>query len=221
MCSSDLLVPNMKGLEAAIAADVKEVAAFAAATESFSMKNTNCSIAQSLERLGQVCDAALAAKLRVRGYISCVLGCPYEGEVDPNRVADVARALYQMGCYEVSLGDTIGTGTAARTQAVFEACAKHVPMEKLAGHFHDTDRAEHPISQLGVCIVRIQGSDTIHVEPIGIDVRRQRINGCRPNPIRRFLHWVGFAVQFSIYRHLLGIGRIIAQRQRTIGSNFR
>jgi hydroxymethylglutaryl-CoA lyase len=136
--SYPVLTPNLKGFEAARAAGATEVAIFGAASEAFSKKNINCSIAESLERFAPVAKAALNANIRVRGYVSCVLGCPYEGEVDPGRVADVAAALYDMGCYEVSLGDTIGVGTPGKTRAMIEACAKRVPMEKLAGHYHDT-----------------------------------------------------------------------------------
>ncbi|HWA14589.1 MAG TPA: hydroxymethylglutaryl-CoA lyase [Burkholderiales bacterium] len=136
--SYPVLVPNLKGLEAAITAGATEVAGFAAATEAFSKRNTNCSIAESMVRQAEVCKAALAAGLRVRGYISVVLGCPYEGEVKPQAVADIARQLRDMGCYEVSLGDTIGTGTPAATQRMIEAVARHVPVDQLAGHYHDT-----------------------------------------------------------------------------------
>jgi hydroxymethylglutaryl-CoA lyase len=133
-----VLAPNLKGFESARAAGATEVAVFAAASEAFSRKNINCSIAESLERFRPVTEASKAAKIKVRGYVSCVLGCPYEGEIAPKRVADVAKALYEMGCYEVSLGDTIGTGTPGKTKAMIEACASQVPMEKLAGHYHDT-----------------------------------------------------------------------------------
>ena len=133
-----VLAPNLKGFESARAAGATEVAVFAAASEAFSKKNINCSIAESLERFRPVTEAAKAANIKVRGYVSCVLGCPYEGEIAPERVADVAKALYEMGCYEVSLGDTIGTGTPAKTKAMIQACAAQVPMEKLAGHYHDT-----------------------------------------------------------------------------------
>ena len=133
-----VLTPNMQGFEAALAAGAREVAVFGAASESFSRKNINCSIAESLERFRPVVAAALAAGLRVRGYVSCVLACPYEGEVAPEAVAAVAATLYEMGCYEVSLGDTIGTGTPGRTRRMFDAVARRVPMDKLAGHFHDT-----------------------------------------------------------------------------------
>ena len=136
--SYPVLTPNLKGFEAARAAGATEVAIFGAASEAFSKKNINCSIAESLERFRPVVDAAMAANIRVRGYISCVVGCPYQGDVKPQLVAEVARALYDMGCYEVSLGDTIGVGTPGKTQAMIEACTKHVPAEKLAGHYHDT-----------------------------------------------------------------------------------
>ena len=133
-----VLVPNLKGLEAAIAAQATEVAGFAAATEAFSQRNTNCTIADSMIRQAEVCKAALGAGVRVRGYISVVLGCPYEGEVRPQAVVDVARQLLDMGCYEISLGDTIGTGTPAKAQRLIEMLAKTIPVTKLAGHFHDT-----------------------------------------------------------------------------------
>ncbi|NIZ03373.1 hydroxymethylglutaryl-CoA lyase [Thalassospira lucentensis] len=133
-----VLAPNLKGLEAAIAAGATEVAVFGAASESFSQKNINCSIAESLDRFRPVVDAARDAGLSVRGYVSCVLGCPYEGDIAPQKVAEVAKSLYDMGCYEISLGDTIGTGTPAKAQAMISKVAAHVPIEKLAAHFHDT-----------------------------------------------------------------------------------
>jgi len=133
-----VLVPNMKGLEAALAAGVREIAVFGAASESFSRRNINCSIAESLERFRPVCEAARAAGLRIRGYISCVLGCPYEGEIAPTAVAEVAAALKALGCAEISLGDTIGVGTPAKARAMVERVAAEVPIEELAVHFHDT-----------------------------------------------------------------------------------
>ncbi len=136
--SYPVLVPNLKGLEAALASRAEEVAVFAAASESFSRRNINCSIGESLDRFGPVCEAALAAGVRVRGYVSCVLGCPYEGAIAPAAVAAVALRLAAMGCYEISLGDTIGTGTPVATQRMIEAVTVHVPVERLAGHFHDT-----------------------------------------------------------------------------------
>ncbi len=133
-----VLTPNMKGFEAAADAGAEEVAVFGAASESFSKKNINCSIDESLERFRPVVEAARARDIRVRGYVSCVLGCPYEGDIDPATVAHVANALYAMGCYEISLGDTIGTGTPLKAQRMVEAVAAHVPMDAIAAHFHDT-----------------------------------------------------------------------------------
>lgn len=136
--SFPVLVPNMKGLEAATAAGAREIAVFGAASETFSRKNINCSIAESLDRFRPVVAAAVARGLRVRGYVSCVLGCPYEGDVSAAAVAHVAGMLHGMGCYEVSLGDTIGVGTPMKAQAMIVAVAGVVPVERLAVHFHDT-----------------------------------------------------------------------------------
>ncbi len=111
---------------------------FAAASEAFSQRNINCSISDSLKRFEPIMEAARSHGVRVRGYVSCVLGCPYEGKVSAEQVAPVARALHDMGCYEVSLGDTIGTGTAGDTRRLFEVVSALVPREQLAGHFHDT-----------------------------------------------------------------------------------
>ena len=136
--SYPVLVPNLQGLAAAKVSGVGEIAVFAAASESFSKRNINCSIGESLERLAAVAEAALAHGMRVRGYVSCVLGCPFEGEVSPSIVADVARALAGMGCYEVSLGDTIGVGTQAKARDLIEVVSSNVPVPQLALHFHDT-----------------------------------------------------------------------------------
>jgi len=133
-----VLTPNMHGFEAALAAGCDEVAVFVAASETFSRKNINCSIAESIERARPVTAAAKARGVRVRGYISCVLGCPYEGEIAPERVRDVAAALKALGCYEISLGDTIGTGTPGKTQRLVATVGEAVPIAEQAGHFHDT-----------------------------------------------------------------------------------
>jgi hydroxymethylglutaryl-CoA lyase len=132
------LTPNLQGLEAAIAAGASEVAVFAAASESFSQRNINCSIAQSLQRFEPVLAAAVAHGIKVRGYVSCVLGCPYEGNIAPERVRDVADAMLQMGCYELSLGDTLGIGTPGAARRLIDTVAQRVPRGQLAGHFHDT-----------------------------------------------------------------------------------
>ncbi len=133
-----VLTPNLKGFEGALAGGAKEVAVFAAASESFSQKNINCSIAESIERFKPVMKAAKENNIVVRGYVSCVLGCPFEGDITPEKVAEVAKTLYDLGCYEISLGDTIGTGTPAKAQAMIKEVAKYVPINHLACHFHDT-----------------------------------------------------------------------------------
>ena len=132
------LTPNLHGLEAAIEAQVDEVAIFGAASEAFSQKNINCSIAQSLERFLPVIELAKKHQLPVRGYVSCVLGCPYAGHVAPQKVAEVSQRLMDMGCYEISLGDTIGVGTPIKTQQMLDAVLNCMPADKLAVHFHDT-----------------------------------------------------------------------------------
>ena len=136
--SYSALVPSMQGFQAALAAGVDEIAVFGAASETFSQKNINCSIEESMERFAAVIDAARNNGIPVRGYVSCVLGCPYEGEVSPEAVALVAARLLELGCYEISLGDTIGVAGAAKAQAMVRAVAARVPRERLAVHFHDT-----------------------------------------------------------------------------------
>lgn len=132
------LTPNLKGFEAAMDAGANEVAVFAAASETFSRKNINCSIEESLTRFEPVLDAAKRAGVRARAYVSCALGCPYEGEIAPAAVARVAQRLFNQGCYEISLGDTIGVVTPLAAKRMIEAVAEKIPLENLAGHFHDT-----------------------------------------------------------------------------------
>ena len=132
------LTPNLRGFEGAVAASVDEVAIFASASEGFSRANINCSVAESLERFAPVLAAARQSGLPVRGYVSCVTDCPFDGEVPPGDVARLAARLVEMGCYEVSLGDTIGQGTAPRMAAMLDAVLSEVPADRLAGHFHDT-----------------------------------------------------------------------------------
>jgi hydroxymethylglutaryl-CoA lyase len=136
--SYPVLTPNLQGFERAIAAGAKEVAVFTAASEAFSQKNTNASIAESIARFEPLMAAAKAHNIPVRGYVSCVLGCPYEGQVSLSKVIDVAKKLYAMGCYEISLGDTIGVGTPGKAKAMMQALASELPIQSLAGHFHDT-----------------------------------------------------------------------------------
>jgi hydroxymethylglutaryl-CoA lyase len=133
-----VLVPNEKGYEAARAAGAKVVSVFAAASEGFSRANINCSIAESIERFKPVLTRAKSDGIRVRGYVSCVLGCPFDGEIKPKAVADVAKTLWDLGCYEISLGDTIGVGTPLKAKEMLRAVAAQVPAKNLAMHFHDT-----------------------------------------------------------------------------------
>ncbi len=133
-----VLTPNLQGFDAAIQSGATEVAIFGAASESFSRKNINCSIAESLKRFEPILSVASSLEIKVRGYVSCVVGCPYEGAIDPQKTAEVAKTLFDMGCYEVSLGDTIGVGNPRSISRLIEACAKRVPIQKLAGHYHDT-----------------------------------------------------------------------------------
>lgn len=133
-----LLTPNLKGFESALAVGCKEVAVFTAASESFTRKNINCSIDESFEKFADVMSAAKANDIKVRGYVSCMVDCPYEGAIDPKQVVKVTQRLLEMGCYEVSLGETIGTATPDRVKYVWEACLAELDAKVLAGHFHNT-----------------------------------------------------------------------------------
>ncbi|WP_444994029.1 hydroxymethylglutaryl-CoA lyase [Aliikangiella sp. IMCC44359] len=133
-----VLTPNIKGFENAVSAGAKEVAVFAAASESFSKKNINCTIDESIQRFTPIFEQAKAKEIKVRGYVSCVLGCPYEGEISPDKVSEVANKLYQNGCYEISLGDTIGVGTAGKTKTLIETIKNLIPINRISVHFHDT-----------------------------------------------------------------------------------
>jgi isopropylmalate/homocitrate/citramalate synthase len=152
-----VLTPNLRGFEAAVAAGAEEVAVFGAASESFSQKNINCSIAESLDRFAPVVAAARKRGIRVRGYVSCALGCPYEGEIAPSAVTLVAMRLSEMGCYEISLGDTIGVGTPLKAKQMIEAVGEQLPVENLAAHFHDTYGQAlanlYAVLQLGVAVI--------------------------------------------------------------------
>lgn len=137
--SYSALTPNIRGFERAIAANADEIAVFGSASEGFSRANVNCSISESLERFEPVLAAAFAANVQVRGYVSCVTDCPFDGPTAPEKVADVAKTLLDMGCYEISLGDTIGHAIPETTRAMLDAVCHHIPAKKLAGHFHDTN----------------------------------------------------------------------------------
>ncbi|XP_036111742.1 hydroxymethylglutaryl-CoA lyase, mitochondrial [Molossus molossus] len=136
--SYSVLTPNLKGYQAAVAAGAKEVSIFGAASELFTQKNINCSIDESFQRFDQILKAARAASISVRGYVSCVLGCPYEGKISPVKVAEVSKRMYSMGCYEISLGDTIGVGTPRAMKDMLSAVMQEVPLTALAVHCHDT-----------------------------------------------------------------------------------
>uniref|UniRef100_A0A3Q2Z420 hydroxymethylglutaryl-CoA lyase n=1 Tax=Hippocampus comes TaxID=109280 RepID=A0A3Q2Z420_HIPCM len=152
-----VLTPNMQGFQDAVAAGVTEVAVFGSASETFSLKNINCSIDESMRRFDEVVKGAKAKMIPVRGYVSCALGCPYEGQIDPSKVAEVAKRLYEMGCYEVSLGDTIGVGTPGSMRKMLQCVMKEVPASVLAVHCHDTYGQALPniltALQMGVCVV--------------------------------------------------------------------
>ena len=155
--SYPMLVPNLKGLELALACGVKEIALFAAATETFSQKNTNCSIAESIDRFNAVIDEAQRHDIKIRGYTSCVLGCPYEGDVSSDTVLMITEKLFEQGCYEVSIADTIGVGTASQAGALIDKLAARVPVERLAAHFHDTYGQAlaniHAVLQSGISVI--------------------------------------------------------------------
>ncbi|MGH8281295.1 MAG: hydroxymethylglutaryl-CoA lyase, partial [Gammaproteobacteria bacterium] len=155
--SYPVLVPNEKGMQRALAASIKEISIFTAASETFNQKNINCSIAESIERFKPVMAMAAKHGIRVRGYISTVIGCPYEGPIAPEAVARIAKQLATLGCYEISLGDTIGVGTPLKSQRMLNAVAAEVPMQKLAAHFHDTYGQAlaniHACLELGVSVV--------------------------------------------------------------------
>lgn len=133
-----VLVPNLKGLERALSCEIDTIAIFASASEAFSQRNINCSIAESIERFKPVIERARAQQIKVRAYISCVLGCPYEGEIETKQVVNLAQLLHQLGCYEISLGDTIGVGTVGKVQTLIQAIKNVIPQDAIACHFHNT-----------------------------------------------------------------------------------
>ncbi|WMN60137.1 hydroxymethylglutaryl-CoA lyase [Pseudoalteromonas xiamenensis] len=151
------LTPNVKGAELALQSGVKEFAIFTAASEAFTQKNINCSISESIERFIPVMELAKANNIRVRGYVSCVVGCPYQGEVRPEQVLDVCKQLLALGCYEVSLGDTIGVGTPNKVQKLLSLLLDNIPSDKLAVHFHDTYGQAlaniHKALEMGISVV--------------------------------------------------------------------
>lgn len=152
-----VLVPNLKGFDAAIAAGAKEIAVFSTSSETFSQKNTNCSVKESIERIKAIIHVAKTHQLRIRGYLSCVIACPYEGKTQPEKVSKLAQTLLQLGCDEISLGDTTGVGTIPSVKALLETILKYIPTQQLAVHFHDTYGQAlvniHEALQYGIAII--------------------------------------------------------------------
>jgi len=192
-----VLVPNMKGYERARAAGAEEIAVFAAASEAFSRKNVNASIAESLDRFAPVLDAAKAEGVRVRGYVSTVLGCPYQGEVALADVVKVARALYAMGCYEISLGDTIGVGTPGKARAMLRAVADEVPMSALAVHFHDT--YGQALANIAVCLEQgVRVVDCAVAGTGGCPYARGASGNVASEDVVYMLHGMGFSTGIDL-----------------------
>ncbi|SDI23439.1 hydroxymethylglutaryl-CoA lyase [Pseudomonas delhiensis] len=204
------LVPNQQGLEAALAAGCEEVAVFAAASEAFSQRNINCSIADSLRRFEPVLALARERGVRVRGYVSCVLDCPYGGPVAPQRAGEVAQRLYELGCYEISLGDTLGKGTPDATARLVEHCAERLPLAALAGHFHDT---------FGMAVANVHAALQAGVRTF--DSSLAGLGGCPYSPgasgnvatedVLHLLHGMGYATGVDLPA-VARLGTAISQR---------
>jgi hydroxymethylglutaryl-CoA lyase len=203
-----MLVPNLKGLELAHAVGVQEIALFAATTETFSQKNTNCSIAESIDRFNAVIDEALGLGIKVRGYVSCVLGCPYEGEVSADTVLMLVEKMFERGCYEVSLGDTIGVGTAGQAQALVEMLTRQVPVQQLAAHFHDTYGQAlaniHAVLQCGINVI-----DSSVAGLGGCPYARGATGNVATEDVVYMLHGMGIETGVDMDR-LLDAGRFIS-----------
>ncbi|MFC3280538.1 hydroxymethylglutaryl-CoA lyase [Pseudidiomarina halophila] len=208
------LTPNLKGFEAARAAGADEVAIFGAASEGFSQKNINCSIAESLARFEPVIEAAQQANIRVRGYVSCVLGCPYDGEIAPAQVAWVAEQLFAMGCYEVSLGDTIGVGTPLKAQRMLAAVAEKVPMPHLALHFHNT--YGQALANIASCLpLGVRTIDSAVAGLGGCPYAKGASGNLATEDVVYMLHGMGYDTGIDLAA-LIGAGQRICQ---SLGSN--
>ncbi|CAB0149779.1 3-hydroxy-3-isohexenylglutaryl-CoA/hydroxy-methylglutaryl-CoA lyase [Pseudidiomarina piscicola] len=203
------LTPNLKGFEAAMAATADEVAIFGSASEGFSQKNINCSIAESLARFEPVIEAARKANIKVRGYVSCVLGCPYDGEIAPEQVAWVAEKLYTMGCYEISLGDTIGVGTPLKAQQMLAAVAEKVPMEQLALHFHNT--YGQALANIASCLpLGVRTIDTAVAGLGGCPYAKGASGNIATEDVVYMLHGMGYDTGIDLTR-LISAGQTICQ----------
>lgn len=205
-----VLVPNIKGFERAVAAGVREIAVFGAASEAFSQKNINCSIAESLQRFEPVMVAAKNHDIAVRGYVSCVLGCPYEGAIQPTAVATVAAELYAMGCYEISLGDTIGAGTPRAAANMLAECSQSIPIEKLAVHFHDT--RGQALANLVACLdLGVSVIDSSVAGLGGCPYAQGATGNVATEDVVYMLHGMGFSTGIDLDR-LIETGRFISRK---------
>ena len=202
-----VLVPNERGMQRAVAAGVQEVAVFTAASESFNRKNLNASIGESLARFEPVMALAREHRIAVRGYVSCVLGCPYEGPVAVDAVVRVARALSEMGCYEISLGDTIGVGTPLKARRMVDAVATEVPVDRLAAHFHDT--YGQALANLAACIeAGVRTADASVAGLGGCPYARGASGNVATEDVAYLLHGLGFDTGVDLVA-LVDAGRFI------------
>lgn len=204
------LVPNLQGLEAAIAAGVREIAVFTAASETFSQKNINCSIQESLNRFEKVIELSSKHQIKVRGYISCVLGCPYEGEILPKKVAEVAKELIQLGCYEVSLGDTIGVGTPRKAQNLVDSVRQAVSINTIAAHFHNT----YGQALANIFAVLQQGVSTFDASVAGLGgcpYAEGASGNVATEDLIYLLHGLGIQTHIDLYK-LCEVGAFISEQ---------
>lgn len=203
-----VLVPNVKGFEAALAAHANEIAVFTTPSELFSQKNTHCSVAESLLRLRDVISLAKSNAMRVRGYVSCVMGCPYEGEMPPSKVAALSEQLLLMGCDDISLGDTIGVGTPLKTEAMLTEVIKVVPVEKIAAHFHDT----FGLALSNLYIALQMGVATVDASVAGLGgcpYAKGASGNVATEDVVYFLHALGISTGIDLQK-LIKTGRFIA-----------
>ena len=213
-----VLTPNLKGFERSLASNVKEVAVFTAASESFTQKNINCSIDESLKRIEEIIRPALANGIRVRGYVSCVLGCPYEGEIDAKIVSSIAKLLIDMGCYEVSLGDTIGIGTPLKAKSMLEHVIKRVPANKIGLHFHDT-RGQALANLLACLEYSIASIDASVAGLGGCPYAKSASGNVSTEDVVYMLHGMGIKTGINL-EQLAAVGRYIT-KQIGIDNNSR
>lgn len=211
------LTPNVKGFELALDAKASEVAIFGAASQSFSQRNINCSIEESIERFIPLIELAKAHNIPVRGYVSCVLGCPYEGEIAVSEVARVSEVLYKMGCYEISLGDTIGVGTPQKARRMLQTVSERVPVDKLALHFHDT--YGQALANILACLdlgVRVFDSSVAGLG--GCPYAKGASGNLATEDLVYMLHGMGLETGIDLHKLALAGQEISTQLQRKNGS---